>query len=197
MNKSYKRYLKSDKWDTIRNAVIERDNYQCAICSSPDNLHVHHLTYENVVNEKDEDLVTLCKGCHFKEFDQIEKDQDFIKVYKLFTSQVLEDLEYLNGALSLLFWFMDKVQDLMVNDDPIVYLEAQNVEKELQVSRTTLYKYLKLLKDKDYIEQIQNRSHVYRVNPSMIFKGTLDKKFKNNRTGQGFSGLIKSCSNEE
>jgi len=125
------------------------------------------------------------------------KDKNFIKVYKLFTSQVLEDLEYLNGALSLLFWFMDKVQDLMVNDDPIVYLEAKNVEKELQVSRTTLYKYLKLLKDKDYIEQIQNRSHVYRVNPSMIFKGTLDKKFKNNRTGQGFSGLIRSHSNKE
>lgn len=175
MNKSYKRYLKSDKWDTIRNAIIERDNYRCAICSSRDNLHVHHLTYENVGNEKDEELITLCKGCHFKKIDQIEKDRDFIKVYKLFTSQVIEDLEYLNGALSLLFWFMDKVQDLMVNDDPIVYLEAKNVEKELQVSRTTLYKYLKLLKDKDYIEQIQNRSHIYRVNPSMIFKGTLDK----------------------
>ena len=159
MNKAYKRYLQSDKWSEIRQSVIERDNFKCAVCDSPDNLHVHHLTYKNVGSEKDEDLITLCRDCHFKECDLVEKDQDFIKVYKLFTSQVLEDLEYLNGALSLLFWFMDKVQDLMdkvqdlmVNDDPIVYLEAKNVEKELQVSRTTLYKYLRLLKDKDYNE---------------------------------------------
>jgi hypothetical protein len=63
-NPLYITYLKSDKWKKIRNAVVARDGNKCTKCSSTDNLHVHHLTYDRVGEEELTDLITLCKDCH-------------------------------------------------------------------------------------------------------------------------------------
>lgn len=62
----YYSYLKSSKWKSIRNSIIE-DRKRCERCYSIQELQVHHKTYENVFNEKDEDLELLCKSCHRKE----------------------------------------------------------------------------------------------------------------------------------
>lgn len=53
-------------WLLIRKQVLERDCHQCTECGSAEDLHVHHLTYENEGNEKLEDLVALCSSCHGK-----------------------------------------------------------------------------------------------------------------------------------
>lgn len=60
----YYQYLKSDKWGVKRNLILELDNYECKICSCTDLLDVHHLTYDNIGNESECDLVTLCRNCH-------------------------------------------------------------------------------------------------------------------------------------
>ena len=36
------------------------------------------------------------------------KDCDFIKIRKALTEATLKDLDYLNGAVKLLMWFLDK-----------------------------------------------------------------------------------------
>ena len=61
----YKKYLRSDYWDNIKNQVLKRDNYRCRLCNSKVDLQVHHRTYENLENEKLEELITLCKKCHY------------------------------------------------------------------------------------------------------------------------------------
>jgi len=65
--KPYKDYLKSKKWRELRETILQRDNYTCTRCGSKNNLQVHHLTYKRLKHEKPEDLITLCKQCHYKE----------------------------------------------------------------------------------------------------------------------------------
>lgn len=60
----YQKYLASDEFAEIRQAVFQRDNYKCAVCGKPHNLEPHHLTYIHLYKENPRDLVTLCSSCH-------------------------------------------------------------------------------------------------------------------------------------
>ena len=60
---AHREYLKSATWKDIREEVLKRDNYICQKCHKPGS-DVHHKTYKNWTNEKLEDLITLCRGCH-------------------------------------------------------------------------------------------------------------------------------------
>ena len=64
----YHNYLKSEERKLKRNNRLLLDDYKCFFhnikgCDS-NNLHVHHIHYDNVGNEMLEDLVTVCKDCH-------------------------------------------------------------------------------------------------------------------------------------
>lgn len=65
---NYQDYLKSDDWLTKR-YLKKLKAKQCAICSTKDNLHVHHLNYRNLVDVEMSDLRVLCKRCHFLAHD--------------------------------------------------------------------------------------------------------------------------------
>ena len=57
-------------WWNIRKLALERDNFECAICDSPENLEVHHIIPYRLIGKHElENLVTLCSGCHIK-FEQ-------------------------------------------------------------------------------------------------------------------------------
>ena len=51
-------------WDEVRKKVLKRDGYKCKLCGDDEELHVHHITYENWGKEKKKDLTTLCKEHH-------------------------------------------------------------------------------------------------------------------------------------
>lgn len=68
----YKEYLQSEQWQKRRNEALINDGFRCKICKSEENLNVHHLTYERLGEEKDEDLIVLCERCHSK-WHKIEK----------------------------------------------------------------------------------------------------------------------------
>jgi len=73
MDLEYYEYLKSAKWAVIRDRILKRDGYKCTRCDNKAFLQVHHLTYDNIFEEKDEDLITLCKKCHRKEHHKPSK----------------------------------------------------------------------------------------------------------------------------
>lgn len=80
---NYQEYLKSYKWNALKQKVLRRDNYLCQGClSETKNLQVHHLTYDRVQNEMCFDLITLCRKCHsfIHNKDSVE---DFILEYPL------------------------------------------------------------------------------------------------------------------
>lgn len=77
MNKPYRDYLKSDKWAKKRQKILKRDNYQCVRCGSDSRLQVHHLNYDNIFDEEQSDLITVCGFCHALIHGVIEPSPDY------------------------------------------------------------------------------------------------------------------------
>ena len=59
---TYEEYRRSPAWQRKRDAVIQRDGYQC-VCGAPAT-EMHHKTYDDIGKEPLSDLVMLCKPCH-------------------------------------------------------------------------------------------------------------------------------------
>jgi hypothetical protein len=66
----YHEYLRSEEWYALRKRKIKEAGGRCQMCSKGEPLHVHHRTYDNIFNEKLEDLIVLCKDCHEKFHDK-------------------------------------------------------------------------------------------------------------------------------
>ena len=64
---SYQDYINSWMWKDKRDLVLRLRGYECERCGSKKHLNVHHLTYETIGNEGDEDMIVLCRNCHKKE----------------------------------------------------------------------------------------------------------------------------------
>ncbi|MHC5819384.1 MAG: HNH endonuclease [Nostoc sp.] len=64
----YRRFLESEYWGQVRDAIINRDKV-CQKCGSSQSLQVHHLTYKHHKDEMNhlDDLITLCRICHQQE----------------------------------------------------------------------------------------------------------------------------------
>jgi len=58
------------KFGGLKPEVLKRDNYQCALCDSTENLVIHHINPENILDN----LQTLCRSCHFKEHKRINPE---------------------------------------------------------------------------------------------------------------------------
>ena len=51
--------------DKTRYEVLERDSYECQVCTRKDSLHLHHLIKRQYGGNHDaENLITLCASCH-------------------------------------------------------------------------------------------------------------------------------------
>ena len=61
----YHAYLKSDEWRQKRDHRALIDG-KCVISGRTEGLNVHHLTYKRVPNERQSDLVTLCRHHHLE-----------------------------------------------------------------------------------------------------------------------------------
>lgn len=92
----YQEYLKSQKWNEIKNLVFKRDKYICQGClTETKNLQAHHLTYDRIYNEMCFDLITLCRKCHCNIHDMDSVD-DYLEMYK---PNKNETIYRLNGSV--------------------------------------------------------------------------------------------------
>lgn len=71
MDYKYCRYLHSKWWKKRKEQALKAANYTCQICGSQVDLQVHHLNYENLGREKDNDLLVACEVCHIKRHEQL------------------------------------------------------------------------------------------------------------------------------
>lgn len=64
--RNYEAYLRSEHWRQLRSAVFKQ-NKTCFCCGIESrNPELHHVRYDNIGNEKPEDVVVVCKYCHDK-----------------------------------------------------------------------------------------------------------------------------------
>lgn len=61
---AYHRWLESDAWEEIRRRVGCRNGGRCEACGERPIQDVHHLNYDHLGDERDEDLRGLCRPCH-------------------------------------------------------------------------------------------------------------------------------------
>lgn len=60
----YEEYLLTPEWQAKREQALARALYRCQICHTPENLNVHHASYEHLGNEPLTDLIVLCESDH-------------------------------------------------------------------------------------------------------------------------------------
>jgi len=61
----YLTYIRSDAWQTRRQRALRRAGFRCQVCGEGRRLQVHHVRYDHLGNEPDEDLTVLCWYCHW------------------------------------------------------------------------------------------------------------------------------------
>ena len=63
--------LDDREYENLREQVLGRDDWRCQFCGSMTNLEVHHQKFRSHSGPDHEDnLITLCSGCHSAEHGQ-------------------------------------------------------------------------------------------------------------------------------
>jgi 5-methylcytosine-specific restriction endonuclease McrA len=61
------KYMKTKKWEDIRQFILKINNSQCDVCGISGPLDIHHISYaEPAGQESIFDLVPLCRECHIR-----------------------------------------------------------------------------------------------------------------------------------
>jgi hypothetical protein len=67
----YKKYIQSPEWKKKREKAFEFLGRKCSKCKRTNNLDVHHINYDNLYEERINDVVVLCAVCHpAEDFDR-------------------------------------------------------------------------------------------------------------------------------
>jgi len=74
-SRQYREYMHSDAWQQHRLAKLEAAKWRCECCGETDRLSVHHLTYKRIGHERTDDLIVLCKSCHWVA-DEMRRNPD-------------------------------------------------------------------------------------------------------------------------
>ncbi len=68
LSAGYVRYMRSPTWRKRRQDAIKRQGHRCERCKMfrfrKGDLQVHHLTYDRLGKERNEDLQVVCRHCH-------------------------------------------------------------------------------------------------------------------------------------
>jgi 5-methylcytosine-specific restriction endonuclease McrA len=65
LKEEYRLYLQTPEWRARAGTARARAGGKCQLCNTEGALDVHHRTYENCGNERPEDLIALCRDCHY------------------------------------------------------------------------------------------------------------------------------------
>lgn len=60
----YADYTATDHWRRLRQFLFEKRGRVCEACETDIATAVHHITYQHVCDEREEELALLCASCH-------------------------------------------------------------------------------------------------------------------------------------
>jgi hypothetical protein len=70
----YKQYLRTKYWLELRKVVYSIVGHKCEVCGKDSELDIHHFNYSCRGKETLNDVICLCRNCHFA----IHKNDSFI-----------------------------------------------------------------------------------------------------------------------
>jgi len=100
-------------------------------------------------------------------YGEAKKDKGFVKVFHAFIKDVVRDKE-LRPALDLLAYIMS---EKLERDSLKFYMTAEEVIRNLGISRDTYYRWLKTLMKKGYLVRID--TNYYAIKPYTIVIGKM------------------------
>ena len=77
MKKNYSDLLNDPRWQKKRDEILSRDEHHCRLCGKSNDLHVHHILYEDNTEPWDYDesyLITVCEFCHNRIHSQMQEN---------------------------------------------------------------------------------------------------------------------------
>jgi hypothetical protein len=96
-------------------------------------------------------------------------DKGYVKVFLAFFRDVLEDKDLGKGAWRLLLYIIDNLEF----DSLKVSIVPQKAMEDLDISKDTYYRWLKVLLENGYIEKLA--TNIYRLKPYCAVKGQMSK----------------------
>lgn len=90
---AYMRYLRSPEWRAHRERALAAADHRCQRCGAPDELEVHHLSYDRLGFERPQDLQVLCNPCHALEHGRGAKRDRVMGVEEAFWIGMARGLE--------------------------------------------------------------------------------------------------------
>lgn len=170
----YNVYLQSEHWKNFRNETLKKRN-KCEKCNSKENLCLHHLTYERLGHETQEDIMVLCNDCHKKIHSERKtpkrragNQKTYVKLYLTKLSELVvlpdKDLGSVLRMARLIDWDTGVLVDVRTKEP----LDYKGLCKQLKYTEQTLNNRLKVLKDKDVLTKDEEG---YKINSEYISKG--------------------------
>lgn len=85
----YGAYLKTEHWKITRAYMSKKYDGKCEVCGSDNKINIHHLTYERMGAETEDDLMCLCESCHKAVhskmiFERMGTRKEIVRGYKKF-----------------------------------------------------------------------------------------------------------------
>jgi len=156
-------YLKTPEWKRIATTCKSLVGNKCSRCGSSSNLHAHHLTYERITEELQEDLECLCSICHAKEHDNPTLATKRIRggfnmIYHKNYEDVMEKVVSSNKELKLFNWIINQFT-YMKTEVSLSYLDVDFI------SRPQFVKMVKSLVELQCLKRVKRG--IYRLNPFM------------------------------
>jgi len=169
MNALYKNYLSTKRWEEISNLCKELHLNKCNRCENTENLQAHHKTYENLFEEKQEDLECLCRDCHEKEHGIEGRKSSYYNIRNL-TSRInamdlLTTIETLSKSqkdthvIKVIIEDSDKYGEFRFNS-------VTELAKNCNISRVKMSTLLKNFVEYNFLYKISTT--VYMVNPFTV-----------------------------
>jgi hypothetical protein len=97
-----------------------------------------------------------------------EGDREFVKIFSAFLKEVVKDKD-LGMALRLLLYIIANLD----YDSLKVAIVPKEAMEDLAISKDTYYRWLKVLLEKGYIEELA--TNIYRLKPYSAVKGRMSK----------------------
>ena len=158
---SYREYLLSKEWKAIAMECKRLAGNKCNRCDSTENLHAHHKTYDNIYNEKQEDLECLCTRCHNKEHGRPTKMRGgFNLIYHNPYEEIMELVVNSNKEMKLFNWVTNQFSKNRVE----TYVTFSVCKEDgIEISKRQFSEMVKILVREKYLMRI--RRGIYRLNP--------------------------------
>jgi hypothetical protein len=122
--KNYSELLRDPRWQKRRLEIMARDEWACQSCKcKTDTLNVHHKRYQWGLNPweyPDDDLITLCEGCH-----EFEEDLKTITIYN--------DLSSVSGLLNIQLWLYTNALVYAKLNNPDVFEQVKDLLKSSSI----------------------------------------------------------------